>query len=370
MANELAAGRQIVRSLGSLANTALAWWWGEIVALVPERFRRLLSAIGGRVVVFVSSGAVCDVFVEVQGRTHVLGRLDLSSAASSEPDGISAQIAEWREHVAGSCVRLAADRVLRAQGSLPIAAESNLRQVLTFEFDRLTPFRAEETYFSHRVLGRNQATRSISVELTFLPRAHIDPLLKRLGAMGISPETMEIEGKGDTARTLIPIGSSSEPRRRDRFALACLAGLAAMLALTAVAIPLHRAHAIAGELTQQVAEAKKKADEATRLRKELDALGQQNRSLLERKRGAPSVSEMILALTDALDDQTWLTELQINGSEVQMSGTTASASALVAHLDASRFFSNASFRSSVTQDAKTNREQFSVSTSAIQEARQ
>ena len=40
---------------------------------------------------------------------------------------------------------------------MPAATEENLPQVLSFEMDRLTPFRSDEVYFDHRVVGRDRA---------------------------------------------------------------------------------------------------------------------------------------------------------------------------------------------------------------------
>jgi len=73
-----------------------------------------------------------------------------------------------------------AERVLTRTLSLPAAAEDNLRQVLSFEMDRQTPFKADQIYFDSRVLGRDASGRNLQVELVLLPRAQLD---QEIGAL-------------------------------------------------------------------------------------------------------------------------------------------------------------------------------------------
>ena len=49
--------------------------------------------------------------------------------------------------------------------TMPAATEENLRQVLGFEMDRLTPLRADEVYFDYRVVSRDAAAGQIAVQL-------------------------------------------------------------------------------------------------------------------------------------------------------------------------------------------------------------
>ena len=66
--------------------------------------------------------------------------------------------------------------------SLPIAAEDNLRQVLAFEMDRQTPFKADQVYFDYRLGEREAAARNLQVELIVVPRAPLDADLAKLTA--------------------------------------------------------------------------------------------------------------------------------------------------------------------------------------------
>ena len=57
---------------------------------------------------------------------------------------------------------------------MPAATEENLAQVLSFEMDRLTPFRADEVYFDHRVVGRDAAAATLAVLVAVARRDIVD----------------------------------------------------------------------------------------------------------------------------------------------------------------------------------------------------
>ena len=118
--------------------------------------------------------------------------------------------------------------------------------------------------------------------------------------------------------------------------------------------------AAADELAQRVAEAKRRAEASLKLQKEIQETTEAGQYLVSRKRQTTSVSELLNTLTQLLPDDTWLSELQITVGDVQLSGYAASATALLKLLDENAGFSNAAFRSSVTQDSKLGREQFDI----------
>jgi general secretion pathway protein L len=151
--------------------------------------------------------------------------------------------------------------------------------------------------------------------------------------------------------------------RQSSFAVAVGILLLAILGLgiACAVVPLLQAQALEAELSTRVAAAKERAEASQKLQKAIEEATQDGQFLLTRKRQAASVSEVLRSLTHALPDDTWLVELQVTVSEVQLSGFASSATALLSLLDERAGFSDAAFRSSVTQDAKLGREQFDIS---------
>ena len=75
--------------------------------------------------------------------------------------------------------------------TLPLAAERDLARVLGYEMDRLTPFRADEVFFSAAIAGRDRARGQLRARLFLVPRAAVAPLLALLREAGAPPPELE-----------------------------------------------------------------------------------------------------------------------------------------------------------------------------------
>ena len=145
-------------------------------------------------------------------------------------------------------VRLSEELGLRKILELPAAAKDDLNQVLRFEMDRLTPFRADEVCFAHRVVGSDARTRRLSVELQLAPKREIDRVLQTARRFGLSPARIELARGAEGGHTLNLLSGDSGPGTRDGRLNRALALLALVLAMGAVAIPLQRQRATVAEL--------------------------------------------------------------------------------------------------------------------------
>jgi general secretion pathway protein L len=242
--------------------------------------------------------------------------------------------------------------------ALPLAAETNLDQVVAFELDRRTPFKHEEVYHSQRVLQRDAAAKRLSVQLTVVPRRVVDEALALAERLGLVLDRVEVAG--DASGNLLPARPQPLAARLPSVAFGVLALLAVALAGAAAFIPLERAHRAATALRAEVAESKRLADESLRLQKDIDAEIQEGGFLAARKRQVPSASEILFTVTQLLPDDTWLNELEISAGEMRATGYAESASAILGLIDQSPRFANAAFRSPVTQDQRAKREQFNI----------
>jgi general secretion pathway protein L len=251
---------------------------------------------------------------------------------------------------------------------LPDVALGNLAEVVGFELDRYTPFRADQVYFACRVLRHDRAEKRIVVEVTVVPHQIVDAAIGEVAALGVGPDEVEIAGT--TAQSGSPhliLDRPARASRRGDLLTYTLATAAAVLAAIAVAIPATETQRTAARLSEQLEHVKRSAAATAALRQEIAALREEEGTLVDRKRQSPAASKMLLDLTRALPDDTYLTDLQFVGSELVLAGSTASASELVATLELSGTFRNTAFVSAVTRDAKTGRERFSISTEVLPE---
>ncbi len=356
--------------LGSLG-AAWKWWTREITALVPSAWRRRLAGNGGGLVLLLSTEGTGRLLALSGGRSQELATLALDEDKLETSRALLASVMSRLPGANRAVVlRLPPDAALRSTMALPLAAEANLAQVVSFELDRRTPFKSDEIYFTHRLLKRDTATQRLTVELTVVPRSIVDEAMALMRQLDLTAAALEVAGAEPGAAPsgdLLPREARPVAAAWPRFAVAALATSAVLLAAGAVFIPLYRAHGLAETLANELRTAKQQADESLRLQKEIEAAVQESGFLIGRKRQSRPVSDILLALTHVLPDDTWLTELQISNAEVQLSGLSSSASTIIGLIAQTPSFANASFRSPVVQDQRSHREQFNISAKVVAE---
>ncbi len=355
---------------GALLQRLLRWWVGELAAFVPERLRRRLATVSDTLVVRLGDGEAL-LCLETRQEVKTLGRIELRGEGEAHHRVVALlrQHGLARELVGGRipvCLRLDPERALRTAVDLPLAAEANLDEVVSFELDRHTPFRADQAAVSQRVLERDQAGQRLRVELVVVPRPVIDEALAIAHRLQLGADRIDVADAGGTladSGNLLPSRSPMQRQRgHERTLVYALGAAAAALAIVAVYLPMHGAQRTAETLQEQFEAAKKSAVAAAALQKEIDALRKDELFLVDRKRDRPTVSKLLLEATRILPDDTWLSEWQLAGNEMQLTGYAGSASALVNLLEQSKVFRNTTFQSPVVQDSRSGRERFHVAT--------
>jgi general secretion pathway protein L len=343
-----------------LARAFWKWWSAELVALVPRRVRKTLAGWRKRLVLIID-GDTATLAYEIGGQCDAIGELDL---AAEEPMQVSALLTPnmLAQGAVAARLRLDAAMALRVPMTLPLAAQANLGQVVEFEFERFSPFKRNEVYFRYQIAGRDAENARLDIDLTIVPRDTADDLWRRAERNGLHITGVDIEGQPlplPTGRA----GGADKSRAQRQVVVATRAalGLSALAMIGIVVLPLFQNNARIADLTREVAQAKQTADASLKLQDAIDSEIHDQSFVTDRKKGGPTVTELIASLTHILPDDVSLTELQINGSDLQLSGVGGSATAVLGLLDQSPTLSNAAFRSSVTQDAQLGRERFDIS---------
>jgi general secretion pathway protein L len=328
---------------------ALRWWLGELASFVPEALRHRIAGLRSRYVL-TDDGAGLMLWREAGRERGAMGRLHQRLRSANQ-------------HPRDVVLRLPAEKALRITAPLPLAAEHHLDQVVGFEFERLLPFRRNEAYYTHRVLARDKTARSLQIELTALPRAEIDAAVQNAACAGLHIASIEIPAAapGD-APSLIALEGSGQGRvaSRGRLVLTALSTIVLVLAVATVALPFWRAEEIRDRLSAQVTEARRAAELSAKLQNQIDARLRDQHFLVDRRQHMPTVTALLDVLTRLAPDDTWLTELQIVGNDVRLTGEAGSATALLGLIAQSPDFRNAAFRSPVVQDARHGRERFDL----------
>lgn len=326
---------------------ALLRWWGTgLFACLPQFLQRLLVPPPARLILNLDDEQRA-LIASREGRDEELARWPLDAKDAGVLPAARRKAVVFR---------LPARRVLSRTVVLPVAAETNLRQVVGFELDRLTPFTADKVYYDARVMDRDAATRRITVKLTAVPRKVLDPLLETLHRMGVVPSV--VDAVGETGINLLP--REREPRRGA--GTQRLQGVLVMLVVVVLAVaaflPLWQLRGLVIDLMPRVDSAQSRAEVVYRLRDALESAVESNRFLLEKHQQSVSALDLLDELTRILPDGTWLEQLDLRGDEVQVRGQSREASSLVGVVEASALFQDVNFRSPVIADRRTGRDRF------------
>jgi general secretion pathway protein L len=349
-----------------LARSFWRWWSGELIALVPLAMRRALAGWSRRPVLMVDSsdtplGYETTLGYETAGRCEMVGPFDLSI---DEPTQASALLSPGKVRAGrliAARLRLAPTLALHLPMTLPLAAQANLGQVVEFEFERFSPFKRDAVYFSHRITARDADGARLDVELVVVQRDTIDEFRRQAERNGLRITGIEVGAQ----RLPLPseaVGDEYQPvsGRFVPLAVNILLALAGLLAIGLVVVPYFRDNATISELTAEVAQAKREADASAKVQDAIDGEIHDQSFVIDRKQSGPTVTELMASLTHILPDDVWLTELEIDGDNVQLSGFAGSATAVLGLLDQSPMLANAAFRSSVTQETQLSRERFDI----------
>jgi general secretion pathway protein L len=333
-----------------------AWWRRELAALIPpvlrasERRQRLVLNVSGR---------RANLTLETASGVRLLDEFSL------EPEEATALIRRHakREAKAERVLRLGGQSGLRRRVELPEATEENLGEVLAFEMDRFTPFQAEDVYFSYRVVGRDSEAERIEVELDVAPRFAVDPILEIFAKAGVRPQRVEVANKGTEGGrrpNLMPELAVQPGARWRAQVVAVLALIFIALAATAAYLPLQQKREQLASLEEELADYRARAEEADRLREQLETLQAQQSYLVKKRAAMPLAVVLLREVTELLPDDTWLVSFSVADEDLTLSGYAPRATALISVLESSPYFEGIEFAAPVTLDPRTNQERFTL----------
>ncbi len=258
-------------------------------------------------------------------------------------------------------LRLAVDQVLQKDLFLPAAANENLRQVLSFEMEQQTPFRADQVFYDGAVRGRDSSGDKIVVSLAAAPRDKVDHAVKEIGRLGLTPAVVGIGRDGGAFDRRLDLATDDLPklagfRQRDRLLLT----IVIVLLVAVLIVPGLRHDGVRADVEDRIASVTPAANQARALRQRIDTALAGAGTVARLKREAPSPVRLLEELSLRLPDDTWLAQWNLDGIDIEIEGTSPSAARLVEILEASPLIASVEFRTPITRDNLTNREHFSL----------
>lgn len=345
------------------------WWGNQLLTLVPVRVRDWLIHPPERLFLSVQQDYV-TLTLSGKQRLQQLGEFSLDETGSERRRELFERDPSLNE--ADIVLRLSPQHVLHRVFALPAAAAENLDQVVAFEMDRLTPFKAEQVYYQARLVEKNVKSDQIDVELVLVLRDKLDDILDRLSAWGLMPEVVDVQLDDDedvdpseVRYNLLPQHMRPKGNHWVKALNIFLGVMLSLLVLLSFVMPIWFDRQWMLELQEQVEEAEQTAKEVRSLKMDVDRRMRESVFVLEKKQQAPILIDVLNELSRIIPDETWLTSLQYKDRRIQIQGQSPSASALIEIIEASPVFQQTRFVSPVTRDRKTKLERFQIATEVV-----
>jgi general secretion pathway protein L len=261
---------------------------------------------------------------------------------------------------------LAPKRFLFRPLELPRRAGEFLDGIVRAQIDRLTPWTVQDAAF-----GRTQpvdiANDRIGLTVAATARTAILPYVQALSGLGarsvsISTSFAAPDAPAATIRIIEQAGRGTANLPRLRHAL-----LVILLTVAATSAIVSGTAEVLSKRLQDEADDVARRITAQRVamragRELMSGTAAARRALARRKRETPSCVIVLEALSRALPDNTYLTELRLEGDKLQIVGMTRNAPALIPLIEQSSHFTRATFFAPTTQAANDPHERFHIET--------
>ncbi len=342
----------------------VTWWGQQWLALLP----RQLTAVGSwsRALVIdwpadapgapVAEAASFTLTRRSAGQETVIGRF------VSDESGLAALRRACAAQGRGRdlLLRLTPGALLEHRFVMPITAEPHATEVMRHEIDRLTPFGAEDVFWTCAVARRDRARGRVFLRLSLVMRAPLQAFLLRLAAVGLAPRAIEAPAADGGLRHLM-IGAAAETGRGLRHhAIRFAAAVCVVLAITATVSPFILQRQRIDRIENEIALLGPRVAEVRALHARIAAemAGADMTAAAQAAIGDPLAA--MAAVTAVLPDNTFLTSLTLSRKTIIVTGQSVDPARLIAAMSSDPAIRNPSFSAPVTMTSNGQASLFSI----------
>lgn len=322
----------------------LGTWRAMLDELVPPRWRA--ARLPRRALIVTSTGQSFRVVQIGGGKVIERGRI--------VPGTLAAVIEPLRRLRLPVVLRLGDDDALHVDDTLPRAAERDLGSILQNRIEALGPWPQADTCFDHRIVGR-PGPGELTVRVTLAHRDRVAELSRQLADLGLPVDHVDVVESDPTAPPRIDLLRSGGIRVGTlpwgRLAAAVLVislGIGGWLGM----LGWQAAGRVADAKARQVA-LRAEAEAITPLRRQVELAEARAAALRSRVEASPSALDTLEALSLAVPDSAWLEDLRLAGDQLQISGYSDDAAALLPTLEEAPAIERAEFRAASTRTTVT-----------------
>jgi general secretion pathway protein L len=344
---------RFTRSAGPAIAATFHWWLAELSAMLPPKIKQSLVHARDSTVIYIDPDSATIFQIDAGGSATEIfrGPVDKPDIQGLPASRLTAAVA------------LPSEAAYIERSRLPAAAQPRLRDAVAIEAARRSPFRRAEALFDFRITGRTAGGKLLEIEWAAVPAERVQAAQAATRRLGYFPAAVGLAPPGATKLDFVfqrqkpPLSFRLRPGTAAMF-LSFLFFLAALTAATCHQV------AQAEALERQAASLKPAADKAQKTAADLDAL-QKALTAVAQHTAEPRTLDILRAVTDALPDDSWVSEFTLNGDQLRLVGSSAIAPSLPERLAAVPLFDHPQFRAPITPLANSpsgkNLDRFDIS---------
>jgi general secretion pathway protein L len=254
---------------------------------------------------------------------------------------------------------LRSSRFLFRPLDLPKRASEFLDGIVRAQIDRLTPWTAHEAAY-HWTKPTEVAGERIAMTIVATARSLVVPLAQAfadLGAAVVEVSTLTPDADAVPVTVYQQRTRAAAELGRIRFILLAVFMASGLPALASVGA----SGFLAAHYDDQMQQVQRQIAERRAVIRAGQSAGSSALELLERRKHTTPASVMVIeALAALLPDHTYVTELQIEGDKLQVTGITRDAPSLISLLEQSPHFTHATFFAPTTRAPNDPGERFHI----------
>lgn len=253
-----------------------------------------------------------------------------------------------------------ADLLLERDVSLPLAAEADAANAIRYSIETLTPFTADEVFWNWSVIQRDRLHRRLHLRLSLICKASVEPLITALQRAGAPPKLLECPLSATETRVIPLDATRSRNNRLRQQAPIALASFVTGAALAFAVLPVALQQRALAVTEARIAALQPRVAQVEALRRRL-AGSAGGIDVVQREREQVGDGLRVIAvITNALPNDTYLTDLSLHQRKLALTGESAAAAKLIVVLSAQALLRNPKFVAPITRAPMGGRDTFSI----------
>ncbi|MGB4878649.1 MAG: PilN domain-containing protein [Thiolinea sp.] len=330
------------------------WWGDNLYRGLPSAMRGLFRASQPSLTLYMANERLALSWQQ-DGKRRECGEYALDSSFDF------ARIAKKAARSRNYQLKLELDerQALHLQHTFPEGVQENIKQVVGYQLDRITPFSLDNAYFDAKVAKYDKANKTVVADIYVSPKAHVEQYLAKLRALGV-PDINIISAIASPTQLTRGLSSSVAPPAPPSlipFYLFLLVLIASLVA------PIWYKERRLGQIEEAIASLQQKASAQIEVRDQLLAAEETLTFIGEKRKTAPVMLDVVEHLSAEVPPHTWVERLEIDGNQVQIRGESEQALSLIDTLEISPYFEAVSFKSPVTRNPNSGKDKFHLQAS-------